>query len=67
MRRYWFDLLDDRYNDLGAYIPSGSSKQAAINKAKRWMKDNGITFANLQVNSMRTDNVLDVIEIEVEL
>lgn len=67
MRRYYFDLLDDRYNDLGAYIPSGSSKQAAINKARQWMKDNGIKVANLAINSMRTDNLLDVIEIEVEL
>ena len=67
MRRYWFELEDEHYNDLGAEIPDGSSRQAAINKAKRWMKDNGVAFANLQVNSMRTGNVLDVIEIEVEL
>ena len=67
MRRYWFELQDERYNDLGAAIPDGSSKQAAINKAKRWMKDNGVKVANLAINSMRTDNLLDVIEIEVEL
>lgn len=34
MRRYYFELLDENYNDLGASIPDGSSKQAAINKAK---------------------------------
>ena len=67
MRRYWFELQDERYNDLGAEIPDGSSKQAAINKARQWMKDNGVKVANLAINSMRTDNLLDVIEIEVEL
>lgn len=67
MRRYWFELTDERYNDLSAAIPDGSSKQAAINKARQWMKDNGIKAANLAINSMRTDNLLDVIEIEVEL
>jgi len=67
MRRYWFELLDERYNDLGAVIPDGSNKQAAINKARQWMKDNSIKVATLTVNSMRTDNLLDVIDIEVEL
>lgn len=67
MRRYWFELEDEHYNDLGAAIPDGSSKQAAINKARQWMKDNGIKVANLAINSMRTGNLLDVIEIEVEL
>lgn len=67
MRRYWFELTDEHYNDLGAAIPDGSSKQAAINRARQWMKDNGIKVANLAINSMRTDNLLDVIEIEVEL
>ena len=67
MRRYWFELEDEHYNDLGAAIPDGSSRQAAINKARQWMKDNGIKVANLAINSMRTGNLLDVIEIEVEL
>lgn len=67
MRRYWFELTDERYNDLGAAIPDGSNKQAAINKARQWMKDNSIKVATLAVNSMRTDNLLDVIDIEVEL
>ena len=67
MRRYWFELTNERYNDLGAAIPDGSNKQAAINKARQWMRDNGIKVANLAINSMRTDNLLDVIEIEVEL
>lgn len=65
MRRYWFELEDDRYNELGAAIPDGSSKQAAINRARQWMKDNGVRVAKLIVNSMRTDNILDVIDIEL--
>lgn len=65
MRRYWFELEDDRYNELGAAIPDGSSKQAAINRARQWMKDNGVRVAKLIVNSMRTDNILDVVDIEL--
>lgn len=34
MKRYWFELTDERYNDLGVSIPDGSSKQTAINHAK---------------------------------
>ena len=65
MRRYWFELEDDRYNELGAAIPDGSNKQAAINKARQWMKDNGVKVAKLIVNSMQTSNILDVIDIEL--
>lgn len=65
MRRYYFELTDGNYNDFGAFIPDGSSKQAAINKARQWMKDNGIKKAILSVNSMRTDNLLDTIDIEL--
>ena len=66
MRRYWFELEDERHQDLGAAIPDGSSKQAAVNKARQWMKDNGIKRARLVINSMRTDNLLDVIDIELD-
>lgn len=65
MRRYNFELLDENYNDLGASIPDGSSKQAAINKAKKWMRENGIKYAQLSVNSMITDNLLQCIDIEI--
>jgi len=65
MKRYYFELIDEHYNDLGAFIPDGSNKQAAINKARQWMKDNGVTKAMLAVNSMRTGNLLDVIDIEL--
>ncbi len=65
MRRYYFELTDEHYNDLGAFIPDGSNKQVAINKARQWMKDNGITKAMLSINSMKTDNLIDVIDIEL--
>ena len=63
MKRYYFQLLNEDYDDLGALIPDGSSKQTAINHAKRWMKESGIKSAQLSVNSMRTDNILDIIKI----
>ena len=66
MKRYYFQLLDEQYNDLGAFIPDGSTKQSAINRAKRWMQENEIKHAQLSVNSMITDNVLDIIDIEVQ-
>ncbi len=37
MKRYWFALMDENYEDLGALIPDGSNKQTAVNRAKRWM------------------------------
>ena len=66
MKRYYFELLDSDYHDLGALIPDGSSKQSAINRAKRWMVANGIKSAQLSVNSMITDNILQIIDIEIE-
>lgn len=65
MKRYYFNLVDDGYEDLGAMIPDGSNKQVAINRAKRWMKENGIKQAQLEVNSIITDNLLDVIELDL--
>lgn len=65
MKRYWFTLMDEDYNDLGALIPDGSNKQTAINRAKKWMRENGIKSAQLEVNSMTTSNILDIIEIEL--
>lgn len=66
MRRYWFELTDEHYNDLGADIPDGSNRQAAINRARQWMRDNGIRKAVLAINSMRTGNLLDAIDIELD-
>lgn len=65
MKRYYFQLLNESYDDLGALIPDGSSKQTAVNRAKRWMKENGVKYAQLSVNSMITDNILEIIEIEL--
>lgn len=65
MKRYWFTLMDEKYNDLGAFIPDGSNKQTAVNRAKKWMRENSIESAQLAVNSMSTDNILDIIEIEL--
>ncbi len=57
--------MDEDYNDLGALIPDGASKQTATNRAKRWMKENNITSAQLQVNSIFTTNLLDWIYIDL--
>lgn len=65
MKRYWFELVDEYYNDLGAFIPDGN-KAAAVKKAKQWMKDNDVKKALLIANSLRTDNLLDIIEIEID-
>lgn len=65
MKRYWFALMDENYEDLGVLIPDGSNKQTAVNRAKRWMRENGVKVAQLQVNSMRTGNLLEFIDIEI--
>lgn len=64
--RYYFELTDEHYNDLDAFIPDGSNRQVAINKARQWMKDNGFKKAVLAINSMRTGNLLDAIDIELD-
>lgn len=66
MKRYFFALLDEHYSDIGALIPDGSSKQTAVNKARKWMCANGVQYALLSVNSMQTDNLLDIIEINID-
>ena len=65
MKRYYFELTDRSYNDLGAFIPDGYSKEVAVRQAKRWMAENSIVLATLIVNSLRTSNVLDVINIDI--
>lgn len=65
MRRYWFELTDVHNQDLGAFIPDSSSKQSAINRAKRWMKENCVDKAALAINSMATNNLIDIIDIEI--
>lgn len=65
MRRYYYELLDSNYNDLDAFIPDGSNKKTAINHAKRWMRAKEIKEAQLSVNSMRTGNLLEIIDINI--
>ena len=66
MKRYYFQLLDGAYDDLGVLIPDGSHKETAKNHAKRWMSKNNVTEATLVVNSMLTDNILDMILITIK-
>lgn len=63
--RYYFSLINKCNEDLGVFIPDGSHKSTALNRAKKWMRENGINIAWLEVNSMRTDNIVDIIEIEL--
>ena len=65
MRRYYFELTDRNYNDLGAFIPDGYNKEVAVRQAKKWMAENSIVLATLVVSSLRTSNVLDVIDINI--
>lgn len=65
MRRYYFELLNEQYDNLGALIPDGSHKSTAENRAKAWMRENGVTEAILEVNSMVTSNILDMIYITI--
>ena len=65
MMMYYFELLDDHYNDLGATIPDGGSKSKAIRYAKEWMEGHSIKYAQLSINSMTTSNLLDIIDIEL--
>lgn len=57
--------MTNDYDDLDAFIPDGSNKATAMNRAKRWMQRNGIDSAVLAVNSMATSNILDMIQIEL--
>ena len=60
---YTFRLLGPDLEDTGVFIADGNNKQTAENKARRWMKENGIPFATLEVSSFRTSNLLDAIDI----
>lgn len=65
MAAYWYELEDEKFQDLGAFIKDGNNKQTAENAAKRWMRENNVKKAILTVNSIRTSNLLDVIDIEI--
>ena len=66
MRAYTFRLLGPDFEDTGAFIADGNSKDTAINKARRYMKDNGIKVSHLEVSSTRTYDLLDLIEIHIK-
>lgn len=66
MRRYFYQLLDEQNNDLGVFLPDGSHKQSAVNRAKVWMKENNVQEATLSVNSLATCNILDMILITIK-
>ncbi|MDE6246214.1 MAG: hypothetical protein K2M41_00015 [Muribaculaceae bacterium] len=66
MKRYYYQLVDEQYDELGAFIPDGSHKETAENRAKVWMRENNVSEATLVVNSMRTDNILDMILITIK-
>lgn len=65
MRRYYFNVLREDYSEIDSiHIPDGSSKQSALNLARRLVKEYGIKDAfYLEVNSMVTSNLLDIIEL----
>ena len=52
MKRYYFELTDGSYNDLGAFIPDGYNKEVAVRQAKKWMAENSIVLATLVVSSL---------------
>lgn len=62
MKRYYYELMDEDYNSYEAAIPDGRIKARA--QAKRAMRDLGIRRALLAVNSMRTSNILDTVELK---
>ncbi len=43
----------------------GTIRKWLLGKAKKWMAENSIVLATLIVNSLRTSNVLDVININI--
>lgn len=66
MKRYYYELLDEDHNSYEVAIPDGRIKSRAIAQAKRAMKDLGIKRALLEVNSMRTSDILDIIPVELD-
>lgn len=66
MKRYYYELMDEDYNSYDAAIPDGRIKARAIAQAKRAMKALGIRKALLEVNSLSTSNILDIITVELD-
>lgn len=66
MKTYWFELLDEDFQDLGIAIKDGDNVTVAIDEAKRRMREYGIKNAQISVNSMETNDFLYFISIEIE-
>lgn len=66
MKRYYYELMDEDYNEYEAAIPDGRIKARAIAQAKRAMRGLGLQRALLVVNSMRTSAILDIITVELD-
>ena len=49
--------MNEQYEDFGAYIPDGSHKSTAVNRARGWMRAHGIADATLEVSSLATGNL----------
>ena len=64
-KRMYFNILDDDYIEYNAHIKDGTSIRDAKSDAIKFMRANGIKFANLQVNDMATDDIIDTIEINL--
>lgn len=58
MKLYYYELMDEDYNSYDGRIKT-------IAQAKRAMKDLGIERALLVVNSMRTSEILDTVELDI--
>lgn len=66
MKRYYYELLDADWTPVpGAFIPDGRIKSRAIAQAKRQMKELGIEQAQLSINSLRTSNILEIVDIDL--
>lgn len=65
MKRYYFNVLRENYSVIESIqIPDGSSKLSAYRLAKRLICENNVQDAYyLEVNSMLTSNLLDLIEL----
>ena len=61
MKRYYYQLINEQCEEFEAFLPDGSHKENAANRARKWMRENGIAEATLVVNSIFTSNILDMI------
>lgn len=65
MGRYYFEVTDENYNDLGLLVSDDCSKLAAIGKVKKWMRENRVSRTILAIKSTKTNYLLEVIKIDI--